>query len=57
MEWKTLEANDVHAAYYRDDVVAGRYPNDVESYHWSPSLREQFEKEVAIKSLGDEFEE
>ena len=23
MEWKTLEARDVHAAYYRDDVVAG----------------------------------
>jgi iron complex transport system ATP-binding protein len=23
MEWKTLQARDVHAAYYRDDVVAG----------------------------------
>jgi 3-methyl-2-oxobutanoate hydroxymethyltransferase len=43
-------------ARVRDDVVAGRYPNDAESYHWSASLREQFEKEVAIKSSGDEFE-
>ena len=43
-------------ARFRDDVVAGRYPNDAESYHWSASLREQFEKEVAIKSSGDEFE-
>jgi 3-methyl-2-oxobutanoate hydroxymethyltransferase len=44
-------------ARFRDDVLTGRYPNDAESYHWSASLREQFEKEVAIKSLGDEFEE
>ena len=43
-------------ARFRADVLAGRYPNDAESYHWSPSLREQFEKEVAIKSSGDEFE-
>ncbi len=31
-------------ARYRDDVLAGRYPADRESYHWPSSLREQFEK-------------
>jgi len=31
-------------ARYRDDVVAGRYPDDSESYHWPAGLREQFEK-------------
>ena len=34
-------------ARYRADVLAGRYPNDQESYHWSADLREQFEKETA----------
>ncbi|HUU14842.1 MAG TPA: 3-methyl-2-oxobutanoate hydroxymethyltransferase [Terriglobia bacterium] len=34
-------------ARYREDVLAGRYPNDQESYHWSADLREQFEKETA----------
>ncbi len=34
-------------ARYREDVLAGRYPNDRESYHWSADLREQFEKETA----------
>ena len=29
---------------FRDDVQAGRYPDDRESYHWPASLREQFEK-------------
>jgi 3-methyl-2-oxobutanoate hydroxymethyltransferase len=43
-------------ARFRDDILTGRYPNDAESYHWSASLREQFEKEVAIKSLEDESE-
>jgi 3-methyl-2-oxobutanoate hydroxymethyltransferase len=42
-------------ARFRDDVLAGRYPADAESYHWSASLREQFEKEVAARSLEDEF--
>jgi len=31
-------------ARYRDDVAAGRYPDDSESYHWPAGLREQFEK-------------
>ncbi len=31
-------------AQYRDDVRAGRYPGDAESYHWAPGVREQFEK-------------
>lgn len=43
-------------ARFRDDILAGRYPADAESYHWSASLREQFEKEVATRSLEDEFE-
>lgn len=38
-------------AQYRADVLAGRYPNDAESYHWSPGLREQFEKWSTIRSL------
>jgi 3-methyl-2-oxobutanoate hydroxymethyltransferase len=34
-------------ACYREDVLAGRYPSDRESYHWSAEVREQFEKETA----------
>lgn len=34
-------------ARFREDVLAGRYPEDRESYHWSASLREQFEKVAA----------
>jgi 3-methyl-2-oxobutanoate hydroxymethyltransferase len=34
-------------ARFRDDVRAGRYPDDGESYHWPAGLREQFEKEAA----------
>jgi len=30
--------------HYRDDVRAGRYPDESESYHWPSALREQFEK-------------
>src|SRR5215472_11156591 len=37
-------------ARFREDVLAARYPSDEESYHWSPSLREQFEKEGAAKT-------
>ncbi len=32
---------------FGDDVLAGRYPDDQESYHWPASLREQFEKGAA----------
>ncbi|PYV19268.1 MAG: 3-methyl-2-oxobutanoate hydroxymethyltransferase [Acidobacteria bacterium] len=32
---------------YREDVARGRYPSDQESYHWSQSLCEHFEKEVS----------
>jgi 3-methyl-2-oxobutanoate hydroxymethyltransferase len=32
---------------FRGDVIAGRYPNDQESYHWPAKMREQFEKEVS----------
>lgn len=31
---------------FREDVLAGCYPDDTESYHWPASLREQFEKEA-----------
>ena len=34
---------------FRDDVQAGRYPGDRESYHWPASLREQFEERVKVK--------
>jgi len=34
-------------ARFHDDVLAGRFPADRESYHWPPNLREQFEKETA----------
>jgi 3-methyl-2-oxobutanoate hydroxymethyltransferase len=33
-------------ARYRKDVLEGRFPDDRESYHWPPALREQFEKET-----------
>jgi 3-methyl-2-oxobutanoate hydroxymethyltransferase len=32
---------------FRRDVVAGNFPDDRESYHWSAELRGQFEKEAA----------
>jgi 3-methyl-2-oxobutanoate hydroxymethyltransferase len=32
---------------FRGDVIAGRYPNDRESYHWPSKMREQFEKEIS----------
>ena len=31
---------------FRDDVLASRYPDDRESYHWPASLREHFEREA-----------
>ena len=34
---------------FRNDVQAGRYPDDRESYHWPASLREQFEERVKVK--------
>jgi 3-methyl-2-oxobutanoate hydroxymethyltransferase len=38
---------------YRDDVLAGRYPSDAESYHWPSGLREQFERWTAPPQLKD----
>lgn len=32
-------------AQFRQDVTAGDYPNDGESYHWPAGLRERFENE------------
>jgi 3-methyl-2-oxobutanoate hydroxymethyltransferase len=37
-------------ARFREDVLAERYPSDAESYHWSRSPREQFEKESTAKA-------
>jgi len=37
-------------ARFREDVLAERYPSDAESYHWSRSQREQFEKASAAKA-------
>jgi 3-methyl-2-oxobutanoate hydroxymethyltransferase len=39
---------------YREDVTAGRFPGDAESYHWSSELREQFEKWATIRNLKNE---
>jgi 3-methyl-2-oxobutanoate hydroxymethyltransferase len=36
-------------ARFREDVVSGRFPDDSESYHWSASLREQFERSYVGK--------
>lgn len=33
-------------ARYRSDVSEGRYPADSESYHWSPEMKQEFEKET-----------
>jgi len=38
---------------FRDDVVAGHYPDDQESYHWPPGVLEQFEREAAPRRLRD----
>jgi 3-methyl-2-oxobutanoate hydroxymethyltransferase len=32
---------------FRDDVGEARYPGDVESYHWSTAMRQEFEREIA----------
>ena len=37
-------------ARFREDVLAERYPSDEESYHWSLSQREQFEREITAKA-------
>ncbi|HEV2233017.1 MAG TPA: 3-methyl-2-oxobutanoate hydroxymethyltransferase [Terriglobia bacterium] len=37
-------------AHYRDDVTAGRFPSDQESYHWPGRMREQFEKEISQRA-------
>lgn len=35
---------------FREDVLAGIYPHDGESYHWPAGLREHFEKEVTRRT-------
>ncbi|MFB3920338.1 MAG: 3-methyl-2-oxobutanoate hydroxymethyltransferase [Terriglobia bacterium] len=39
---------------FRVDVREGDYPGDAESYHWSASLRGQFEKWATQRSAKDE---
>jgi 3-methyl-2-oxobutanoate hydroxymethyltransferase len=39
---------------YRDDVLAGRYPDDRESYHWPAGLAEAFEKWTVSRSSKDQ---
>lgn len=41
-------------AQYREDVLAGRFPSDAESYHWPSGLREQLEKWTHATSVSDE---
>jgi 3-methyl-2-oxobutanoate hydroxymethyltransferase len=31
-------------ARYREDVLSGNYPDDAESYHWSPAVRAEFDR-------------
>jgi len=31
-------------AQFREDIMAGRFPDDSESYHWPAGLREEFER-------------
>jgi len=31
-------------AHFREDIMAGRFPDDSESYHWPAGLREEFER-------------
>jgi 3-methyl-2-oxobutanoate hydroxymethyltransferase len=35
---------------FRDDILAGHYPDDRESYHWPTTLRDQFERELARRT-------
>lgn len=35
-------------ARFRDDVLASRYPDDGESYHWPATLREQLERALNV---------
>jgi 3-methyl-2-oxobutanoate hydroxymethyltransferase len=42
-------------ARFREDTVAGRFPDDSESYHWPESLREQFEQRFAPEPSGRQF--
>ncbi len=37
----------VALSHFKDDVLAGRYPGDAESYHCPPAILEQFEKEIS----------
>lgn len=39
---------------YREDVAAGRFPNDEESYHWTTGVRQQFQKDMAPE--GGDFD-
>ncbi len=41
-------------AQYRDDVQAGRFPSDAESYHWPAGLREQLEKWALASSVNEQ---
>jgi len=46
-----LMANAV--SQYRNDILAGYYPNDAESYHWPGGLREEFEKWMPEAGVKD----
>lgn len=38
---------------FREEVQAGQYPSDAESYHWTPEVRDQFGKWTAQPSMKD----
>jgi len=39
-------------AQYRQDVLAGDYPNDRESYHWPAAVRQEFERVRALRHVS-----
>ena len=40
----------VRTGKFRQDVLAGEYPNDAEAYHWPAARRERFENEATRPS-------
>ncbi|MBI4164628.1 MAG: 3-methyl-2-oxobutanoate hydroxymethyltransferase [Acidobacteria bacterium] len=51
---RTADVMAKAVSQYRQDVLAGRYPIDAESYHWPAGMREQFEKWTATAGLKDD---
>jgi 3-methyl-2-oxobutanoate hydroxymethyltransferase len=37
-------------AHFREDILSGGYPDESESYHWSATLREEFERSATPRA-------